>query len=476
MTHSDTSASTDPPGTPTDPADAAAAAKPGVRESLKILFSASRGFWLVNQINFGDGIAYFGMLALMTLFLRVDVGLTTTAATQAVSLFTGLVTLTMAIGSGWVSDRLGVRRALAVAVGVTLIGRVMLVGAPMGSSEFLVHGLAWGSVVVMSVGEGILQPALYSGVKEYTDARTATLGYAFLYSVMNLGIVAGEAISPKLREWWAAREGIDTSVDPSAGISGAFWFFIGITVLMLAIHLLLFTRRVEQRDRITTEQPHEHAAGTSLLDKLRALPIMDTRFLYFIFVLLPVRTLFAHQWLTMPDYVVRAFPPEVGARWEWINGLNPLVIVVGVPLFAMATLRAKVVDMMIAGTLVSAGATFLLVGEPKVSLLIAYVIVFSMGEALWSSRFLEYIADIAPVNRVGIYMGIAGIPWFLAKFTTGFYAGAMLDRYVPVDGPQHPGTMWMIYGFIALLSPIGLLLGRRWLLAAVRNEGVGEAL
>jgi len=146
--------------------------------------------------------------------------------------------------------------------------------------------------------------------------------------------------------------------------------------------------------------------------------------------------------------------------------------VIFVPLIAALTLKRRVVDMMIVGTTVSALTTFLLVGEPKVSLLVTYIIVFSLGEAVWSSRFLEYVADIAPVNRVGIYMGIATIPWFLAKTITSLYSGTMLDIFLPTDGPQSPGTMWLIYGFVALISPVGLILARGWLNRGVGNEGV----
>lgn len=456
--------------------DPLAGRDPGLLDRLRILFGASRGFWLVNQINFGDGIAYFGMLALMTLFMERDVGLSTNWSTTAISVFSGLVTLTMALGGGWVSDRLGVRRALAVAVSVILIGRIFFVVSPLSGTAALIYSIAWGSLIIMAIGEGILQPALYAGVKEYTDSRTATLGYAFLYSIMNLGIVAGEMISPIARKWWAGRGGVATTEDPTAGISGAFWFFIGITVVMLLVHLNFFTKRIEDRDRIHVDEAESTpAVAHSWGEKLRNLPIMDRRFLFFIFVLLPVRTLFAHQFLTMPHYVTRAFPAEVGSRWEWINGLNPLVIVIGVPLFAMFTARKKVVDMMITGTIVTALSTLLLVTAPNVKLLLAYVILFSLGEAMWSSRFLEYVADIAPAGRVGLYMGVANIPWFLAKTTTGLYAGNMLDKFIPATGAQDPQTMWWIYFAIAIISPIGLIAARKWLLNSVRNEGVAKA-
>ena len=443
-------------------------ARVGLGATLRALLGASRGYWLVNLVNFGDGIAYFGFLTLFTLYLQHDLGFTTTSAGLWVSAFTGLVTLFMAAGAGALSDVLGSRRALTTAIVFVLVGRILITVAPSAGAQQWMWTLAWVSLVVMAFGEGVIQPALYAGVKEYTDDRTATLGYAFLYSIMNLGIVAGEFVSPLIRGAWASRvEGVDVAKVPTAGITGAYLFYIGITALMLVANLLLFTRKVEERERRSTPEATRTEAPSWRV-RLRSLPLGDARFLFFILVLLPVRTLFAHQWLTMPDYVTRVFPSEVGARWEWLSGVNPLVIVVFVPLFAALTRHRRVVDMMIVGTWVSAVSTFMLLPEPNLLLLIGYMIVFSLGEALWSSRFLEYIADLAPANRVGIYMGIAGLPWFIAKSTTGLYSGVMLNRFIPVDGPQDPSTLWIIYGAIAMISPIGLLLARRWLLEGER--------
>ena len=45
------------------------------------------------------------------------------------------------------------------------------------------------------------------------------------------------------------------------------------------------------------------------------------------------------------------------------------------------------------------------------------------------------------------------------------YSGTMLERFCPEHGPQHTGTMWLAYGGIAMLSPVALVLARRWLRA-----------
>jgi len=425
-----------------------------LRENFRILFRASKGFWLVNVVNFGDGIAYFGILTLLTLFLDRNVGFSDQMTGISVSVFTGLVTLFM-LGGGFISDKLGVRRTLTLTLLIIGLGRVILVLSPVGFFGLSPKVASWVGLIIMAVGEGIIQPALYAGVKEYTDPRTATIGYSLLYSIMNLGIVAENFVSPFVR----GRFGID----------GVFWMCIYITGLMLISQVSFFTRRVEKTDRVMIDAPKVEGPKLSIKQRLQELPFLNPRFLFFIFVLLPVRTLFAHQWLTLPHYVMRAFPAAVGARYEWFQGLNPFVIVIFVPLIAAFTRKAKVLTMMIIGTTLSAAVTFILVPGPNLSTLILYVVLFSLGEAVWSSRFLEYVADIAPPGKVGAYMGIAGVPWFMAKFTTGFYSGFMLERFCPEGGPFDTGTMWLMYAIIACISPIGLVAARKWI-----GKGVPE--
>jgi hypothetical protein len=76
------------------------------------------------------------------------------------------------------------------------------------------------------------------------------------------------------------------------------------------------------------------------------------------------------------------------------------------------------------------------------------------------------VAEIAPKNMTGIYMGIGQFPWFLTKAFTGMYAGWFLTRYCPINTPVeqlHTETMWLIYGFIAMISPLALFLARKWM-------------
>ena len=404
----------------------------------------NRRFWVLAFIYTLDGAAYFGILNLLTLYLGGDVKMSDRWSGFGVSYMSGALTLCMALFGGIV-DRIGVRKTMLIAISVGLAGRSLLLAAP----GFLwAAPLAFAALTMMAFSAGIVMSSAYAGVKQATDARTSAIGFSLLYAFMNGGSVVESFVSPLVRE--------------AFGMRGVFIMCTALTAVYLLVHFVLYPREAEpaaKTDAPTIVEPA--AAKTAWRDH----PLAQPRFMFFIFVLLGVRTLFAHQWLTMPAYIMRAYPAEVGARMEWINGLiNPAIIFFCTPLVAALTGRVHVVRMMIIGTLVSACATFLLVPGPNLSALIGYIVIFSLGEAMWSSRFLEYVGQIAPANRVGLYMGVANIPWFLAKFTTGFYSGFMLEKFCPPAGAQDTSTLWLIYAFVGLSSPLGLILAQKWLM------------
>jgi proton-dependent oligopeptide transporter, POT family len=75
---------------------------------------------------------------------------------------------------------------------------------------------------------------------------------------------------------------------------------------------------------------------------------------------------------------------------------------------------------------------------------------------------------MAPPGKAGAYVGIGQLPWFLTKLLTGLYAGWFLKHYCPAQGQQQTGRMWLIYAFIAMVSPVALFLTRNWLRGGVK--------
>lgn len=192
-------------------------------------------------------------------------------------------------------------------------------------------------------------------------------------------------------------------------------------------------------------------------------PFNNGPFVFFIFILIPVQTLFAHNWLTLPLYIDRAFGGTwVGEHFEFFANLNPILIFFLSPIVAALTVKSNVYKMMIIGTLVMASPTFLLAIGPNPGLLLLFTLIVSIGEAMWQPRFLQWVADVAPKGKTGMYMGIAQFPWFLTKVVTGLYSGYFLANYCPRIGPQNTQMLWLIYGFIAMVTPVSLALARRW--------------
>ncbi len=89
----------------------------------------------------------------------------------------------------------------------------------------------------------------------------------------------------------------------------------------------------------------------------------------------------------------------------------------------------------------------------------------TIGEAMWQPRFLQYAAEIAPEGRTGAYMGVAQFPWFLTKMIVPVYSGWFLQHYCPEPGKGVPqtGRMWLIFGTVAMMSTVLLILAKGWL-------------
>jgi len=398
----------------------------------------SSGFICVNVANFLDGLCYFGMVPLLIPFLHQYFGLGDVQAGQVVSYYVGLVTLLMFPG-GWVCDRLGSRRALIVALGLLSVGRSLLV--------FSAHqdwGIGWAllALTLMATGTGIVQPSVYAAVKEYTLPSQSTSGYAWLYAIMNLGTVVWFLISPSVRGM-------------GGGIVSVYFTLAGLTWLNWLLQLTFFRQPpLNQVKRTSTGWSWE---------------LFQPRFLVFIWLLIPVRNLVAHLTFTLPTYVERVHA-AIFSRLEYCFALNSFLLFVATPLFARLTLGWPILTLMIGGSLISVISLGFFALPGGVGGLIAFIVLFSLGEAIWQSRFFEYVAHIAPPGQVGAAMSLANFPWFVTKSMAGLYSGWMLQTFVPHTGAAQPERIWLVYAAVALLTPISLALCRPWL-EQMRSKG-----
>ena len=506
--------------------------------TLVAFIKAPKALWGVNIPYVIEGLVYFGILTILGKYCSENVALSDLHAGWVYSVVTAGITFAM-LFLGGVCDKIGVPRTLAISFAMFVVGRGLIalsgtlpLGQGLGSPMFLVMCLG---LLIYVVAYGLYQPAAYAGVKRYTNPKTAAMGYAVVYGLMNLGAFFSGFVSPAIRHRFVG-------AFPPNGLTAVFWTYTALCLIALVITLTILTRKTDQEavDRVARETaelsdsseetkaeekapPEAEAVETkpanlrfvvaasvaaisigaavatatgrlalpplvsyviaiafvalAVYEFLRVRPdhpFRDTRFTFFIFVLIPVQTLFAHNWLTLPYYLDRAFRGSVVSEYfEFFSNINPILIFIFAPLVAGLTARANVYTMMIIGTLVMALPTFLLVIGPYMLPFLAYVLLMSIGEAMWQPRFLQWIAEVAPPGKTGIYMGIGQFPWFLTKFVTGLYSGYFVATYIPRPDtglPTNTEFMWLIYGVIAMISPVALILARKWMVAGMMER------
>ncbi len=443
-----------------------------VTQPFKDLFTASRALWGINISYLLEGLTYFGVVGLLVIYFNDFIGLNDIQAGQMVGVLTAGITLSM-LFLGATVDLIGPRKALLMSLTFMLVGRILLAISPnlfhttgMWSSA---HLLAMGGILGVVLGYGIYQPACYAAVKYFTTKKNAAMGYAMLYALMNLGGFLPGLISPPVRHAY--------------GILGVFWVYVVLTIVGIgAVAILLTKKAIKQAQEASgwtnadAKVEEKKSAIEQLKYYLKNFPVRDGRFMFFIFILIPVQTLFAHNWLTLPLYFSRAFSGMVSENFEFFVNFNPILIFVLTPMVAALTIKSDTYKMMIIGTFVMAAPTFILALGPSIYTVFAYLIIMTIGEAMWQPRFLQWVAEIAPKEMTGIYMGIGQFPWFLTKVVTSLYSGWFLMHYCPAGVPPEQTqtqTMWFIYGLIAIMSPIGLLLARSWMKKGfkTRHEG-----
>jgi len=444
-------------------------------EPFREFTKAPKTLWGINLAYFFEGLAYFGVLTLLTKYLSENAGLGDIKAGLIVGFFTGGITFA-AFFLGQVSDNWGIRRALLTALTLTFLGRFLLAS---GGSFFTAPGVimfafTYLGLLFVILGFGIIMPTVYAGVKKFTTPTTVAMGFAVAYGLNNLGAFMSGIISPPVRKTSARWL-------PPNGINGVFWILTLMTFISILITWRLLSRatakKTERDAQINSVSPIQEKMPSPKIFSKRWLsehPFRNGVFTFFIFIFIPVQTLYAHNWLTLPLYINRSYVPWVGNNFETFSNLNPLLIFVLTPLVAALTSHVSVYRMMFLGTLIMAASPFLLVLGPIPILLLIYILMLSIGEAMWQPRFLQFAAELAPEGRTGIYMGVAQFPYFICKLVTSFYSGWFLNRYCPATGPKNTSFMWLIYGSIALITPVAIILSRRWITSSMKGPIQGS--
>ena len=441
---------------------------------FKVLGDNPKEFWLIQTVNLLDLTAYFSMIATITLFLTGNIGMSEVNSGYTVTAFTALLTLVLPF-AGAVTDSLGIKRSLIVAMTIQFATRLGIVYCGFAPD---LPGRGWMVVALLVLGApgmGMTQTIYQAANRRFSSGRSRSASFNVWYLVMNMGGVAAGLMVDLIRKT------LDIDIT---------WIFIfGAIACVLSIGVAFFiTREGQVLGEGEVEDEEETGPKKKPMEILKSV-VQETafwRFLVLMFSLLGVRAVFAYMYLIMPLYWVRVIEEVSGEKTDqgFLQALNPILIVCGLILFIPFANKFNVFKMLVFGAMISALSLVCMVLPPDMyanemhvgyfRMSVAMLVVLSIGEVFWSPKLTEYTAAIAPKGQEGTYLGMSMMPWFLAKLAVGFLSGHMIDRWVPVgigkrllagevEFWDRPEAMWLILLVWAMSGPILAWIFRSWL-------------
>jgi MFS family permease len=374
-------------------------------------------FWLLwagTIVNRLGGL----VIPFLALYLTGPIGMPVGQAALIVALFGGGSFIASLVG-GDLADRLGRRP-------------VMLLSFLVAPAAMLVVGLAR-SIPVIAVSTLILgfftdlyRPAVSAAVTDLVPSADRPRAFGYLYWAINLGA----AIAPVAGGLLARRNYL--------------LLFVGdaVTTLIFGVIVLFGVRET---------RPAELASRESLPvgERLRALwhePVL----LAFTGLALLFGTIYAQAHVTLPvDMSANGLTPEQYGLAIAINGA--LIVVLGLPASNAAPRWPRYGAMAVAGILLGVGF-----GLPAIVTTFAgyalSVMIWTLGEIAGATVAPSIVADLAPIDKRGLYQGVFGAAWGLA-FLTGPILGGWIYQQL---GPSALWTACLAGGVLLFAGYQGL--------------------
>lgn len=152
------------------------------------------------------------------------------------------------------------------------------------------------------------------------------------------------------------------------------------------------------------------------------------------------------------------FGLDLGFRFdvEHVTVINGGTIICLQLLVSWLVKKAPALPTMIVGILLGTIGMAILAISPSIWVFLIGNIVFSIGEMTAHPKFFSYVGQIAPKEKLAMYMGYCSLYGVIGSSIAGVLGANLYVHYV--DNLNQPRTLWLIFAGIGLATVIGLLL------------------
>lgn len=363
-------------------------------------------FWTANIMELFERIAYYGQATILSIFLRNHLKFDEIQSGQLSSIFGGLIYF-LPIFAGALADRYGFKKAfsfafLVLSAGYFLIGST---GTPAFASLYAGVDLFAVLTVILiftAIGGSFIKPSVLGTVALTSTKETKSLGYAIYYWLVNIGGALGPLIAFFVRD--------------SIGIY-AVYFVSSLSCLLMFLTTLFVYKEPKDSSVITEKRESLARSFENLLLVLRR-----GRFMVFLLIFSIFWLMYWQIYVIVPFYITDYISAE--APFEIIESVGAWGIIALQLVVNRMTRKLSPINAIITGFFVSALCWGIIALHPTIPVIIAGLIVLSIGEMTQAPRYYEYIADLAPEGQEALFQGYAFLPiaigWFLGGTSGGW--------------------------------------------------------
>jgi MFS family permease len=385
-----------------------------------------RAFWALWVCQLVNRLGSF-VQPFLVLYLTQDRHLSIGTA-GAVAAAVGAGSVVSQLVGGWLSDRVGRRRTMLIGFFGTAAALILL-----GSARSM--ETIWAAAFAVGLMGDLFRPAVQATVADLLGPSERVRAFGLLFWAINLGFSVST---------------VSAGVLASIGYGLLFWLNAGTSV----VAALVIWSMVPETRPVASEGPAR---------PLLPVVLRDSTFLLVVLLQIGYATIYFQGYSTLPLAMAGDGLPS--STYGLVIALNGVVIVVVQPFvgrYLAKVDRSKLlaVSMLVVGLGFGLGAVVHSWWGYGVS-----VVVWTMGEIGFAAVVGAVLADLAPVDLRGRYLGLAGM---------AFGVGAVIGPVLGTNALQHLGAT-MTWLMCALLGVV-LLAGQLALAPALRARAAANAV
>ena len=391
-----------------------------------------RPFWVANISELFERLSYYAAFASMTRYLHEALQFPSQQASTFSGFFGGLVWFLPVFG-GTLADRMGFRRALALAY-LILAGSYFLLGSlgapwlmpvrnavPMGVLVAIVLALP-------AFGVALVKPTVVGTTARASKENVRSLGYSIYYTLVNIGGAAGPLVASYVHR--------NMSVENVFRVAA-------LSVFLMFLGVLMFFREPRKTDEVQIASLAQ--AGRNFLTVLT-----NPRFMLFLLIFTGYWIVYWQEFITFPLYIHDYINPQIDT--ERLLATGPIVVILLTVIITALMRKVPALTAIAIGTLITALGWIVLILIPTGLGAVLTLIAIALGEITQSPRYYEYISRLAPSGQQGTYMGFAFLPLGIGSLIGGKFGGYLIHYYGEVK--HEPSGMWWVIMGVGVFTAV----------------------